>query len=89
MCLKEVQTIKKCRTKMLIKDIIYDICDTFQISESSFWRIKNLGPFPPKKTKSNRVKYTFCDNDYEIIDHIILDLNKHKYCVFVKDVYTY
>ncbi len=50
---------------------------------------KKYGPTPPKRTKSNRIKYSFCDNDYEVIDDIICELNKQNYRVYIYDVYKY
>jgi hypothetical protein len=82
-------SLKSQENKPPLHDIISEICDTYNIREKSFWNIKKYGPTPPKRTKSNRIKYSFCDNDYEVIDDIICELNKQNYCVYIYDVYKY
>ena len=47
--------------------IIKEVCDTFDLSLSSFYRIKNNKAKPPSKTQLNKFKYTYCDNDFELI----------------------
>ena len=74
---------------MLLKNIISDIYKTFSIEKSSFWKIKKSGPKTPKKSKNRPKIYTYCDSDYQIIDEIIINLNKDHYCAFIYDVFKY
>jgi transposase len=69
--------------------VIYDVCNIFEISPRSFYNIKKAGPTPPTPTQSKKFKYTYFDSDFEIIDKIIIDLNKMNKCVYIYDVYKY
>jgi hypothetical protein len=81
--------LKKVKPKLKLKDVVSEVCQTFGIKKTSFWKIKKLGPSPPKKQNPRPKNYSFCDNDYQLIDQIIVNLNKENYSVFINDVYKH
>ena len=70
-------------------DIIIEICDRHEVCLASFYRIKKSGAVPSPNTRRIHIKYKFCEEDYELIDNIIINLNKMNRFVTIKDVYNY